>query len=299
VRAFSFGRLGAIVAKEFTQIRRDRLTFAMIVGIPLMQLLLFGFARPPGEAAARRLVETGAVNFVVTIPEDFSTALQRGERPAVLVEADASDPAATSNAVSTLRQMAATVLNRELTGPLEGLRARPGPFELIIHNRYNPEGITQYNIVPGLMGVILTMTMVLMTALAVTRERERGTMEALLSMPVRPIELMVGKIVPYIFIGYLQVGLIIAAAAGLFGVPIRGSSASGEPSSSMRRHQFPSSSRRSAVACSAALSPPLANSSSFAPARTRFALVSITHHKPGSSSSMNSPLCTRPVSRRA
>jgi ABC-2 type transport system permease protein len=157
------------------------------------------------------------------VPPDFGRAVQRGERPAVLVEADATDPAATSNALATLFALERSALDPDLTGPLAEIKATGTPFELRVHRRYNPEGITQYNIVPGLMGVVLTMTMIIMTSLSMTRERERGTMENLLAMPVRPLEVMLGKILPYILIGYVQVVLILAAARFLFGVPLLGS----------------------------------------------------------------------------
>ncbi len=258
---FSVARLMAILAKEFIQVRRDRLTFAMLVGIPLMQLMLFGFAinsdpkalptavriadaspfarsllaalehsdyfqvvaRTADEAEADRLLEIGAVQFVINIPADFGRALQRGERPSVLVEADATDPAATSNAIATLFALERSAVARDLTGPLAELDDGGTPFVFSVHRRYNPEGITQYNIVPGLMGVVLTMTMIVMTSLSMTRERERGTMENLLAMPVRPLEVMLGKILPYIAIGYVQVVLILIAARFLFGVPMLGS----------------------------------------------------------------------------
>jgi ABC-2 type transport system permease protein len=258
---FSPARFTAILVKEFVQMRRDRLTFGMMIGIPIMQLLLFGFAinadpralptavmsadrsqfersfvramenttyfrvvrHVATEAEAQRLIETGQVQFVVAFPADFARDLQRGARPAVLIEADATDPAATSNALSALASLNRSALDRDLVGPLGALRAGPPPFEIRIHRRYNEEGITQYNVVPGLMGVVLTMTMVIMTALAVTRERERGTMENLLAMPVRPLEVMLGKIVPYILVGYVQVVLILAAARYLFAVPMLGS----------------------------------------------------------------------------
>ena len=256
----SFYRLWAIVWKEFIQMRRDRVTFAMMVGIPLMQLMLFGFAinsdprhlptailaadqgpfartlvaalrhsdyfaltpEPATEAEAARLLQLGDVQFVINLPEDFSRKLLRGEQPTVLIEADATDPAATGPAISAVRAIADTVLNRDLTGPLARLRARAGPIDFQIHAHYNPENITQYNVVPGLMGVVLTMTMVVITALAITRERERGTMENLLATPVRPVEVMVGKILPYIAVGYIQVTLILLAARFIFGVPMIG-----------------------------------------------------------------------------
>ncbi len=257
----SAGRLMAVMVKEFIQMRRDRLTFAMMVGVPILQLILFGFAinsdpkalptavlvadsspfartlvaamensryfaitrTAASEAEIDRLLAEGEVQFAVTIPTGFARDLQRGTRPVLLVEADATDPAATSNALSALSTIARQALNPDLTGPLTALRAGPDPVELRVHRRYNPEGITQYNVVPGLMGVVLTMTMVMMTALAVTRERERGTMENLLAMPVRPFEVMLGKIVPFVVVGYVQVLLIVVAARLLFDVPIVGS----------------------------------------------------------------------------
>lgn len=258
---FNLRRWWAIVAKEFIQMRRDRLTFGMMIGIPCVQLILFGFAinsdpkhlptavrsadvsaasrtlvsalrnsdyfrivgEVASEAESRRLLTQGEVMFVIHIPVDFERRLFRGERPAVLLEADATDPAAMSGALGAIQQIADHVLDRDLTGPLTRLRTRPGPVELRIHRRYNPEGITQYNIVPGLLGVVLTMTMVIITAVAITRERERGTMENLLSTPARPGEVMLGKIVPYIVVGYLQTGAILLAARFLFHVPIEGS----------------------------------------------------------------------------
>ena len=249
-----------MVVKEFVQMRRDRLTFGMMIGIPLIQLVLFGFAinadpkylptavlladhGPQGrtllyaiqnsdyfefvrqvrtESEAHDVLARGEVQFVVNIPENFTRDLLRGDRPAVLVEADATDPAATSNAIGSLRTLLTTALQNDLKGPLAFLAGTDGPIDLRIHARYNPEAITYYNIVPGLMGVVLTMTMVMITGLAITRERERGTMENLLSMPTRPFEVMIGKIIPYILVGYIQVGLILLAAHVLFHVPMLG-----------------------------------------------------------------------------
>ncbi len=257
---FSWSRWMGILGKEFIQLKRDRLTFAMIVGIPVIQLVLFGFAinsdpkhlpaavrdadksefsrsilaglrnteyldfgsEAHDDAEIDRLLATGAAAFVVTIPEGFARALVRGERPALLIEADATDPAATGNAIAAVNQLAQTVLARDLTGPLVPLAAAPSAFEVRVHPRYNPEAITQYNIVPGLMGVILTMTMVLMTGLAITRETERGTMENLLATPASPLEVMTGKIVPYVVIGLIQVSLILLLARLLFHVPVHG-----------------------------------------------------------------------------
>ena len=257
----SWSRWLGIIVKEFIQLKRDRLTFGMIIGIPVLQLLLFGFAinsdpkqlptallaadsspyarsliagmQNSGyfriektiatQAEAEQLLARGSVQFVVTIPEGFGRRLVRGEKPVLLIEADATDPSATGNAIAALAQIGSTALARDLRGPLADLQPGAAPFELRIHRRYNPEGVTAYNIVPGLLGVILTMTMVLMTGLAMTRERERGTFENLLSTPALPIEVMTGKIVPYIMIGLIQVTLVFAAALTLFEVPMQGS----------------------------------------------------------------------------
>jgi ABC-2 type transport system permease protein len=258
---FTLHRLWAVVLKEFIQMRRDRVTFGMMVGIPLLQLMLFGFAinadprhlptalrmgdhgpysralvaalqqseyfsivrEAQSEAEAAQLLQRGEVQFVLNIPEDFTRRLLRGERPTVLVEADATDPAATGPAIAAARALATSVFDRDLIGPLARLRSKPGPVDFQFHAHYNPENITQYNVVPGLMGVVLTMTMVVITALAITRERERGTMENLLATPVRPFEVMTGKIIPYIVVGYIQVTLILIAARFIFHVPMVGS----------------------------------------------------------------------------
>ena len=270
---FSVSRWLGIVGKELIQLKRDRLTFGMIVGIPIIQLVLFGFAinadpkhlptaaliadrsefsrsimaglknseyfafigEARDEADADHMLRTGEAQFVISIPPDFSQRLVRGERPAILVEADATDPTATGNAISAVNQLAGTVLSRDLNGPLAylspmpvapsrtTLASTPNPFEVRVHARYNPEQITAYNIVPGLLGVILTMTMVMMTGLAITRERERGTMENLLATPATPLEVMTGKIMPYIGIGLIQVTIVVTLAQLLFGVPMQGS----------------------------------------------------------------------------
>jgi ABC-2 type transport system permease protein len=260
-RNFSLQRFWAIVVKEFIQMRRDRLTFGMVVGIPLIQLVLFGYAinsdpkrlptavlladnGPQGrslmyailnsgyfelvrqvktEDEGRRALARGEVQFVINIPENFTRDLLRGQRPAILVEADATDPAAASNALGSLRVLLDTALQNDSKGALDFLAGAEGPIDLRIHSLYNPEAETEYNIVPGLMGVVLTMTMIMITGLAITRERERGTMENLLSMPTRPLEVMIGKIVPYIFVGYIQVALILVAARLIFHVPMVGS----------------------------------------------------------------------------
>jgi ABC-2 type transport system permease protein len=163
------------------------------------------------------------VQFVLTIPPDFTRRLLRGDRPPLLLEADATDPSATGNAIAAALQLPQSVASKDLTGPLAPLAGGQPPFEVRVHSLYNPEGITQYFIVPGLMGVILSMTLVLMTGLAITRERERGTMENLLAMPLTPLEVMSGKVVPYIFIGLIQVSIILGAAWVMFHVPFEGS----------------------------------------------------------------------------
>lgn len=259
--SFSIDRWWSIVLKEFLQLRRDRVTFAMMVGIPVIQLTLFGFAintdpkhlptavvvseQSPfvrsfvaalehsayfdvveslaDEAAGRRALALGEVQFVLSVPSDFSRRLLRGEHPALLVEADATDPVATASALQALPGLIQPVADKDLRGPLAHLNGRPPAFDVQLHRLYNPEGITQYNVVPGLIGVILTMTMVMMTGLAITRERERGTMENLLATPVQPLEVMTGKIVPYVFIGLVQVSIVLAAARFVFHVPFAGS----------------------------------------------------------------------------
>lgn len=261
MKRFSYQRTLAIFIKEFQQILRDRLTFAMALGIPILQLILFGYAintDPKGlptaivaqdsgplahsfivalqntgyfhvvhlansESEGEALIERGDVQFLIAIPPDFSRRVIRGERPAILIAVDATDPSASGNAIAALSQVATQALVHDLTGPLRMLNPGNAPYEIRIHRRYNPEGLSRYNIVPGLIGTILTMTMVMLTGLAMTRERERGTMENLLATPVRPFEVMVGKILPYIVIGYVQLGVILAAAALLFEVPMEGS----------------------------------------------------------------------------
>jgi ABC-2 type transport system permease protein len=257
---FSAIRWWSIVLKEFTQLRRDRLTFAMIVGIPIVQMIIFGYGintNPrhldtaiisadssditrsfiealqnssyfkivetlPNEAAGREALARGDVLFVLNIPPGFTRQLLRGEHPSLLIEADATDPTATAYALASLNGIVQSVIQKEITGPLAVLRGKPAPFSVAVHQLYNPESITQYNVVPGLMGVILTLTMVLMTGLAITRERERGTMENLLAMPATPIEVMSGKLVPYIGIGLIQATIILLAARYVFQVPFFG-----------------------------------------------------------------------------
>ena len=258
---FSLARTWAVFVKEFQQILRDRLTFAMAVGIPILQLVLFGYAinsdpkqlptavvtaeQGPlvrslvtalqhsgyfrvvqsggSEAQADAAMARGEVQFVVVVPPGFERALLRGQRPTLFVAADATDPAAAGNAIAALGNLAPQALAHDLKGPLRALAATPPPYELRVHRRYNPEGLSRVNIVPGLIGTILTMTMIMFTGLAMTRERERGTMENLLATPARPAEVMLGKIAPYVVIGYLQLVVIMGAAWVLFAVPMVGS----------------------------------------------------------------------------
>ena len=257
----SLRRAVAVFIKEFQQILRDRLTFAMAVMIPILQLVLFGFAintdpkqlptaivaaehgplvrtlatamqntgyfdvvmNGVSEAQADEALLRGDVQLIVVVPPQFEAQLLRGQKPVLYVAADATDPTASGNAVAALGQLATQALRRDLTGPLRALNAQPPPFEVRVHRRYNPEGLSRVNIVPGLIGTILTMTMIMFTGLAMTRERERGTMENLLATPVQPLEVMVGKILPYVVIGYLQLIVIMGAAWVLFGVPMVGS----------------------------------------------------------------------------
>ena len=258
---FSPARLVALIIKEGIQMRRDRITFAMMLGVPLLQLVLFGFAinNDPkhlpaalvttsqdhytramvaaleitgyyrfdhivqSAAQAEALIEAGTVSFVVTIPSDFARRVQRGDHPQILIEADATDPAVASGAISTLSTVASQALLREQSAEAQTARQTANALEVIVHRRYNPEGITQYNIVPGLLGVILQLTMVMMTSMALTRESERGTMENLLAMPASPVEIMLGKVLPYLVIGAVQVMVVLAAAKLLFSVPFVGS----------------------------------------------------------------------------
>ena len=177
----------------------------------------------PNDEAGRAALAQGSAQFVLTIPAGFTHKLLRGERPSMVLEADASDPTATSAALAATSQLVSVVARKDLTGPYAALAGSQPPFQVDVHRLYNPESITQYNIVPGLMGVILTMTLVMMTGLAITRERERGTMENLLAMPITPLEVMTGKIVPYIAIGLIQASIILVAARYIFDVPFVGS----------------------------------------------------------------------------
>ena len=257
---FSLGRVMAVLIKEFKQLTRDRITYAMMLAIPVVQLTLFGYAinteprhlptalliqedsryarsitaalknslyfdfvaqaRTPAELD--QLLQAGEAQFAVTIPGDFSRRVARGDKAQVLVEADATDPAATGGAVGALAALPDQALAHDLTGALAPRAAPHAPFEVVVHRRYNPEAITAYNIVPGLLGIILSLTLVMMTALSVTRETERGTMETLLATPLQPLEVMVGKLAPYVMVGLVQTTIILLMAATLFHVPMGG-----------------------------------------------------------------------------
>ncbi|MBN2689796.1 MAG: ABC transporter permease [Gammaproteobacteria bacterium] len=259
--SFSLLRLWAIMLKEFIQMRRDPLTFGILVAIPLMQLILFGYAintnpkqlptavissdhtpftralisgikntdyfkvvnQAKSEEQADDLLAKGDVQFIISIPSNFTRDLIRGQRPQLSVDADATDPVASGSALKAIPILIDQIFNPLLVGNLRYLRATPPPIDVVAHAKYNPEALTEYNIVPGLLGVVLTMTMILVTGLAITREHELGTMESLLATPAKSLEVMIGKILPYIIVGYIQVGLIIISALILFHVPLFGS----------------------------------------------------------------------------
>jgi ABC-2 type transport system permease protein len=258
--SFSLSRLRAMMTKEFIQILRDRSTFGMIFMMPIIQLLLYGYAintnprwlptalvsfdnsieardiisalqntdyfkiiaQPATEAEADDMMAKGEVQFIIEIPQDFSRQILRGEHPSMLVVADATDPVAVGNALASIDRVNQTALSRDLPSSLNDLQPRAPPFSIDVHNRYNPEGLTAYNIVPGLIALLLNMTLISMTAVAITRERERGTLENLLATPARPMEVMIGKIAPFIIIAYLQVFVILGMSWLLFDVPIEG-----------------------------------------------------------------------------
>ena len=259
---FSIDRTLAVLQKEFRHMRRDGVTLRLVVALPLMQLILFGYAingdpkhlptavvaadssefsrsliegmrnsryfdvtrRLQSEIEGDRLLAEGRVKFLVVIPPDFGRTLMRGERPVVLVAADATDPAATGNAIASLAQIAQRAVGRDLVGVAARAGAfTPAPVEVRVQARYNPDGITQYNTVPGLMAVVLSLSCTILTSIAVTKEREKGTLENLLATPVRPLEFMAGKVLPYVVVGYTQAIICLAFARVLFGVPFEGS----------------------------------------------------------------------------
>jgi len=258
--ARALGRFGAVLRKEFIQMRRDRVTFAMMVGLPIIQLLLFGFAintdprdlptlvevndqsplsrallagmqtsgyfdfigEVQGPAEGEEALRRGEANFVVVIPDDFERDVVRGARPSLLLAADASDPSAVSGAAAAMSSIVAGAIDQALSGPLAEAAGGPAPFEVIVHRAYNPEGRTATNIVPGLLAIILSMTMVMITAVAIVKETERGTMEMLIATPVRPFEVMLGKILPYVMVGYVQTAVFLVSAYAVFRVPFEG-----------------------------------------------------------------------------
>jgi len=257
----SWARVFAVFLKELVQMRRDRPTFAIMIMMPVMQLVLFGFAintdprhmpavvemREDGPmtraflasltqssfidivAVTQRaedgeaMIRSGRATFLISIPEGFERRLVRGERPQILIAADASDPVAASGALGAIERIAQSAFAAEFSGPLAYLAQAPPPYEIVVHRRYNPAGVSAFNIVPALLGVILTMTMVMITSIALTRETERGTMENLLATPVRPLEVMIGKTTPYVFVGAIQVAIVLTVATLLFHIPFTGS----------------------------------------------------------------------------
>jgi len=257
----SWARVFAVFLKELVQMRRDRPTFAIMIMMPVMQLVLFGYAintdprhmpaviemREDGPmtraflasltqssfidivAVTQRaedgeaMIRSGRAIFLISIPEGFERRLVRGERPQILIAADASDPVAASGALSAIERIAQSAFAPEFSGPLSYLAQAPPPYEIVVHRRYNPAGVSAFNIVPALLGVILTMTMVMITSIALTRETERGTMENLLATPVRPLEVMIGKTTPYVFVGAIQVAIVLTVATLLFHIPFTGS----------------------------------------------------------------------------
>ncbi len=259
----SFSRIAAVFIKEMVQMRRDRPTFAIMIMVPIMQLILFGYAidtdprhlpaavelrddgpltrsllaamkqssyldivaRVPNDKEGERLLRSGEVSFLIVIPENFERDFVRGDRPEILIAADASDPVASGGAVSAMREIAARGLAADLERLPSRLSGSAPPYDIVVHRQYNPTGETAYNIVPGLLGVILTMTLIMITSIALTRETERGTIESLLSTPVRPVEVMIGKTTPYIVVGAIQTTIVLGAARLIFGIPFTGATA--------------------------------------------------------------------------
>ncbi len=260
-RFFSWARFAGVLVKEFIQMRRDRVTFAMMIGIPVVQLLLFGYAidtdphhlptlvemteESPilhalttamdtseyfdfigistSEAESDLALRDGRATVILTVPPGFDRDMIRGLRPEILLTVDASDPVAAGGAIGAINGVVNTAIAQSLTGPLAFAAGAPAPFDMVIHRAFNPEGKTSTNIVPGLLAVILSMTMVMITAVAIVRETERGTMESLIATPVTPAEVMLGKIIPYVFVGYVQTLVFLIAARVLFDVPFEGS----------------------------------------------------------------------------
>jgi ABC-2 type transport system permease protein len=259
--SFSLARFLAVLTKEFIQMRRDRVTFAMMIGLPIMQLLLFGFiinsdarhmptlielnddgplvrsiisgmqiseyfdirGAVSGAENGERALREGSASFVIVFPDDFERDVVRGRAPQLLVAADASDPAAVGGAVGALDGIVRIAMAETFAGALASLAPTPAPFGIAVHRLYNPEGSTSTNIVPGLLAIILSMTLVMMTAIAIVKETERGTMEMLIATPARPLEVMLGKILPYVLVGYVQTIVFLLTGLTLFKVPFEGS----------------------------------------------------------------------------
>jgi len=260
--SLSPARIVAVMIKEFTQLRRDRITYAMMLMLPLVQLVLFGYAinndprhmpaavvshdhgrladavvatlerttyvdvkyLPRSEAEMDRLIRRGEVVLALTIPPDFSQRVLKGERAQILAEVDATDPTAAGGVAAAVSALPSFAFKHEL----KGAAARPAgkaPFEVVVHRLYNPSGLTSFNIVPGLLAIILSMTLVMMTAMAVTREVERGTMESLLSTPATALEVMIGKLLPYVAVGLVQTTVVLLLSRLLFAVPMPQSAA--------------------------------------------------------------------------
>jgi len=257
----SWSRVLAVFLKELVQMRRDRPTFAIMIMMPIIQLVLFGYAintdprhmpavvemREDGPMTraflaslqastfidivavatradeAEAMLRSGEANFLISIPEGFERRLVRGERPQILIAADASDPVAAGGALGAIERIAQMAFAPEFRGALSYLNQAPPPYEIVVHRRYNPAGVSAFNIVPALLGIILTMTMVMITSIALTRETERGTMENLLATPVRPLEVMIGKTTPYVFVGAIQVVIVLLMSSLLFHIPFTGS----------------------------------------------------------------------------
>ena len=261
MKKISFSRIVAIVKKEFVQMRRDKLTLAMMIGIPIVQLIIFGFAinsnpkhlstyilNGDGQSQftrhfisslqnskyfdikgtlyspdkAQHNMLSGKATFIITIPPGFNNKLIRGENPEILLEADSVDPQTIGSALAVANIVFKNSVSTFAKGSLQYLKGSDDLVQLKIHRNYNPNQIMQFSTVPSLLGVILTLTLVFVTALSMTREAERGTMENLLCMPVRPIEVLLGKIGPYIVMGLIQMVLIVILGHYLFNVPVNG-----------------------------------------------------------------------------
>lgn len=251
-------RIVSVLKKEFLQMRRDRMTLALIFMIPLVQLLLFGYAiqtevkhiptavfdqslssasrdmlnsftasgyfDPSYVATSYQelagLIDSGQAQVGIVFPPDFETKINRGESAPIQVIVDASDNMVSNQAIATANSIG-MLKSQQIIFSQVGTTELP--YDVQVRPWYNPDGITAYYMVPAILGIIVTMTMVIITAVAIVRERERGTLEQLIVTPIKPWELMVGKIIPYILLGYLQITVALLVAVLIFQVPIRGS----------------------------------------------------------------------------